>query len=369
MNRIIRCKKDSESARGECRTGGSVYRTIRAGGSKFLQKQSGMTLIELVIAMTISSMLALLLYQTFSQSQKAGFTIDAMLDYEVAMPIMYNQLDKDISSIFVPEQVFRELASSYASDSAKASTDMKATADMEKEKEKEKKFKNIFVCSLKDKNVENLSFLSTHSLSLFNIVVPRSVRVVYRLVPTGNALFSLMRQESTTLDLALAKFQENKIREYELMRGLKEFSLELIVPEKAKSEEKDKKDQSQDKKYKSLHAWLPDETETAEKKPEALIPEFVVLKGRVVHELSHREYGFEWWFRVPVFEVVAARVEKIKKQAKEKKASTPGPKEPEKSGEPTKPGQPPENPNQPAKPTPPASPVLPPIEPILPGGV
>ena len=69
---------------------------------------------------------------------------------------------------------------------------------------------------------------------------------------------------------------------------------------------------SEEKKYKSLHAWQPDEAETAEKKPEALIPEFVIVKGRVMHELSGREYAFEWWFKVPVFANVAERVEAIK---------------------------------------------------------
>lgn len=280
-------------------------------------KTQGMTLIEVIVALSVSSMLALMLYQTFSQSQRAGLMIDAQLDYEVAMPIMYNQLDKDISSLFVPEQVFSEL--------------------MQKDKEKQKnRFKNIFVCSLKDKNVESLSFLSTHSLSLFNTIVPRSVRVLYRLAPAANGLFTLMRQESTKLDLSLAKFKEDKIPEYELMRGLKEFSLELIVPEKTSDKGEAKK--SEEKKYKSLHAWQPDEAETAEKKPEALIPEFVIVKGRVMHELSGREYAFEWWFKVPVFANVAERVEAIKNPKKTAQQQAVPPPVPPGQNDPINPG-------------------------------
>lgn len=278
-------------------------------------KTPGMTLIEMVIALAIASLLSLLLFQSFNQSQKTTWSLDALLDYSATVPTMYNQLDKDISTIFVPEQVFRELIEEQKKGKNKEQEKQKNTE--EKETKKIEKFKNIFVVAKKDKNVDFFSFLSTHSLSLFNEPVPNSVRVLYRLTPARNGLFSLMRQESIKLDFPLEKFKSEKIREYALMHGIKEFSIQLMIPEKSKEEnQKESEKKSEDKKYKIVEAWLPNETELEEKKSEALIPEYIIIKGVFVHEGTRREYGFEWWFHTAAFDGIAQRIERIKNPPK-----------------------------------------------------
>jgi prepilin-type N-terminal cleavage/methylation domain-containing protein len=289
-------------------------------------KTLGMTLIEMVVALAISSLLTLLLYQSLNQTQKTTSAVDAIFDYALSAPIAYNQLDKDISSIFVPEQVFRNLMEEQKKKEKKSADDKKQN-QMQKENINEEpltdgskdkpteKLKNIFVATKKGKELESISFLSTHSLSLFNAVVPRSVRVVYRLVPAQNGLFVLIRQESTKLDLSLEKFKE--IREYELMRGIREFSMQFLIPDPQKDAKK-----PEEKKYKAVEAWLPEEVEKEGKKSEALIPEFIIIKGVTVHESTQREYPFEWWFKVLAFDGVVQRVEKIKnvtKKSAEKK--------------------------------------------------
>lgn len=295
-----------------------------------MKTAEGMTLIEIIIAMMIASLLSILLFQSLSQSQKTGLNFDAMIDYSFTMPIMYNQLYKDFSSIFVPEQVFRDLIEEYNT-TKKASPAEKTPT---KEEKKTETFKNIFVCTLKDKNIELLSFLSTNSLSLFNTVIPHSVRILYRLAPDHNGLSRLMRQETVQLDMPLDVFKKGKVREYELIRGIKELSVKFMIPETTK-DEKEKK--SAEKKYKTVEAWLPNETQKTDKKAEALVPEFIIVRGIVVHEVTQREYSFEWWFHIAAYEGITQRIEKIKKKQEEKKQKTVPQQPPTSPGKPTQP--------------------------------
>lgn len=294
------------------------------------QQTYGFTLIEITIALFISSMLTLLLYQSFSQAQRAARNSSALIDAVTAMPIAYNQLEKDFTTIFVPARVFSDIADK-AQKKEGASSPAQTTASSPEESDKKPKepFKDIFVSTLQEKNLAQLSFISTHSLALYNTVVPHAVRVLYRLMPTVDnpKIFTLVRQETTTLDMPLKKFKEEKVREYDLMRGVKELRVELLVPEKEpeaeqqpgqeKQEQKQTKQEQQPKKYITLDKWEGD-SEKGDKKTEHLIPAYIHVIGVLIDPATEREYPFEWRFAVPVFDDVVLRV----KQAKTKKPAT-----------------------------------------------
>lgn len=301
-----------------------------------MKQSSGFSIIELMIALVISSMLTLLLYQSFSQSQRSARNNNSVLDVVTVMPIAYNQLEKDFSTIFVPARVFKDLAQQAQKKNNTSGAAGQPVAESPDKKPKEP-FKEIFVCTLKEKNLELLSFISTHSLALYNTVLPHAVRVVYRLVPLANRpdLFSLVRQETTKIDMPLAKFKEEKIREYDLMRGVKEIKVELLVPEKPAEEpqESDKEKKvtkssppKQPKKYKSLTAWQGDSSEG--EKPEYLIPAYINVAGIFVDLATDREYPFEWKFAVPVFDDVLVHATKAKSkksdQTRQDPSTSPG---------------------------------------------
>ena len=311
------------------------------------RKTSGFTLIEITIALLISSMLTLLLYQSFSQAQRSARNSSSVLDVITAMPIAYNQLEKDFSTIFVPERVFKELAekatSKAGSPQAAVQTAPQAGGS-DSEKKKKEPFKDVFVSTVKDKKLELISFISTHSLALYDAVVPHAVRVVYRLVPLADSpdLFSLVRQETTTLDMPLAKFKDEKIREYDLIRGIKDVKVEFLVPEKEKEDPtkqagKEQKKEQQPKKYITLERWESDTSE-GEKKTDYLIPAYINVSGVFVDPVTERTYLFEWKFSVPVFDDVALRVKKSQSKKEDKAASPAQPSQPTPSS-PVQPGQ------------------------------
>jgi prepilin-type N-terminal cleavage/methylation domain-containing protein len=304
-----------------------------------MKKQlTGFTLIEIMIALFISSLLTLLLYQSFSQTQRTARNINALMDVTANMPIAYNQLEKDFLALFVPERVFKDMANKAQK------KDTAVQAPTEKEQKTKEPFKDIFVCAIKEKNLERMSFISTHSLALYNTVVPHAVRILYRLVPWADnpTLFSLVRQETTTLDMSLAKFKEDRIREYDLIRGVKELRFEFLVPEKLQEEQvketgkgqkkEQEKQPERPKKYSTLDRWEAEGDDGA-KKTEFIIPAYINVKGIFVDPATEREYPFEWKFAVPVFDDVALRA----KTAQSKKPNT-TPTNSVPPGQPGKPG-------------------------------
>lgn len=309
------------------------------------QQSHGFTLIEVTIALLISSMLTLLLYQSFSQAQRSARNSSSVMDAVSVMPIAYNQLEKDITTLFVPARVFADIAEKAKKKDGQSTAPAPQAEGTEKDKKKKEPFKDVFISTLKEKNLESISFISTHCLALYDTVVPHAVRVVYRLVPLADnpKLFSLVRQETPQLDKPLAKFKEEKIREYDLMRGVKDFKIEFLVPEKeqepAQGEKKEQKKEQKPKappKYITLDRWAGEGAE-GEKKTDYLIPAYVNVSGVFVDPVTERDYPFEWKFSVPVFDDVALRVKKAQSKKQEKGAQPASPVQP---GQPTSPVQP-----------------------------
>ena len=154
----------------------------------------GLSLIEISIALFISSLLMLSLYQAFNNAQRTSQAISATLIAETDFSSAYHQLEKDIATIFVPEQVFIELAK-------------KSSEKNETEKQQKEGLKDIFIATHKEKNMDMLSFFSTSCLPRYNTATPYAVRIVYRLVQQENELYKLTRQNLLSLKCRLKKLQ------------------------------------------------------------------------------------------------------------------------------------------------------------------
>jgi len=301
-------------------------------------RTSGLSIIEISIAMLISSLLTLALYQAFNTSQKVSESISATMNAEQSFAIGYNQLEKDFSAIFVPERVFAELIEKNSKKPTDKTPDKNSEKSTDQKQEKEKPpFKDIFVCTLKDKDLESISFLSTHSLPLYNSKSPNAVRVVYRLTPQQNSdFFALTRQESTQLDVAPGQFKEKNIRAYDLMNSIKSLTVSFTVTElpkkdssssplissgssEAKTVSRDEAAKPTPKKYIPLTIWPKQE---AEKKQDYLIPAYIILKGIFVDDITAREYPFEWVFPVAAYDDVMLRLQNIEKKNPEKPDET-----------------------------------------------
>ena len=143
------------------------------------QNKSGFSLLELIIAIAISALLSIALYQAFEQTRKSVVGIDRVIESDEALLLFYDQLDKDISAIFVPKIIFD-------SDFAKASPDRqdKDKPDKDKQESGAKKIniEKIFLYQAKDSQLSFFTFITTHALSNYNKPSAQIARVTYSLI-------------------------------------------------------------------------------------------------------------------------------------------------------------------------------------------
>ena len=203
---------------------------------------SGFSLLELVIALLISSMMALALYQTFHQTQKTVMHVDAFIQRNVFVTLLYNQLDKDISSIFVPH-------SAYSQESSKKS---------DKKNEEKASLEKIIYAQSEQGHLKELSFITTSALIGYNEIAQRLIRVTYVLKSEANDLFTLMRTESTQLEYGPEK--PLNVNSYVIAEHIKNFSITFYVSssQQEKSEYNKISEWSSGEQFKKMKRRVPD---------------------------------------------------------------------------------------------------------------
>lgn len=209
----------------------------------------GFTIIELLIAFAIGSLLSGILFNTFFQSNRFVQTVDSTITTNTSAMVALNQLEKDIAGIYAPI-VFPEEDSKEKEDTTKAAPkkDAKEQApkdkkqpENQKKKAKKKPLTKIFYATEKNETLEMLSFITTNSLSSYvndaatGRIRPKLVRVLYKLEQEPNTnddqsitAYRLLRKESAELDFARSQ-KDTTTSFYELATNIQEFSAEYIT--------------------------------------------------------------------------------------------------------------------------------------------
>ena len=259
-------------------------------------RAQGFTLIELVIAMTIASFLALGLYRAFYQITQTAVRIDTLLDYTTVMPLVYNQLEKDISAAFVPLRGYPE----EKKNEEKKPTDT-VTTGTAVTAEKPKKIEKVFYSTNERESLQLMTFISTNPLLGYDEIAPRAVRVTYRLLPDKeqDETFVLTRQESAKLEAPQLK-DAASAQSYEIARDIKYIKTRFFVAKEQEQEQKQEKDQKQKQKEKKkefveFNDWG---TEESSKKTKRLAPDFVMFDGAFWDVKKKREKPFAFMFEV-----------------------------------------------------------------------
>lgn len=204
----------------------------------------GFSLIELMIATALSSMIGALLIAALYQGARSQTAIDSLFDASLRIGIVNNVMERDLMGAFVPMQArIKEEKEEQEEAQDKKTTQKKDTdakkADTKKGQEAEKQtvskpaekpLEKIFYATPKGENLDVLTFVTNNPIEIFvgkdtGIAKPRVVRVQYRLQleneKESKDTFMLMRQESAELDLS--KF--NTTRAYEVIGGIKSFAV------------------------------------------------------------------------------------------------------------------------------------------------
>ncbi len=285
--------------------------------------QKGFSLIEVTFGLLISSMIALILFESLSQTNGILSRVVSVSSMERRVALMQQQFETDFSGMFAPRITEKdEEEESSASEDKGAAVKKKEDHSSEKH-EQDNAFKTFSFESDDRGFVKILSFVSTNPLSVYQQPSPRAVRVAYRVVadPENQGKLLLLRQESE--ELFLKKFEaatkketiksgQKPIRSYEIARDIENIKFEFFVekiekkePEKAQSAgQQQPKDISKDTKkddeeksriYMLVDEWkkLSDDEKKKYETPE--IPAFCSVKI-FMNDERKRIHSFEFLF-------------------------------------------------------------------------
>lgn len=282
---------------------------------------AGFTLIELVVALTIASILSLMIFGFVNQTARVNAHVASTVDYGLEMSIVYAQLERDLMAIMVSESSF----ASYKRSLKKGAQDKKEeVVDAQSEKKTEKRTREIappFFVQVHDERLELLYFTTTNRLKRHKVFAPYNSRVVYRLIADEGlpGYFKLVRSEAHSLTRPINDFLNGDVSGHVLLSRIKSLSIKLFVPEDQKSESKkegsDKnipaateKSAAQEKfSYKELTSWNPSEL----KKATYMVPAYVEISGVRADIDGKRMRPFTIACKIPIFQWQQNRIKKI----------------------------------------------------------
>jgi prepilin-type N-terminal cleavage/methylation domain-containing protein len=266
--------------------------------------KKGFTIIEVVIAVFLSSLISLSLYQLLRTASSGVTDIITTIDVDMPVSGFYNQVEKDVTGMFAPFSSLQK----FAKKDFEAKKEKDSPFKQNDEKKKEIKLDNepieqVFVL---DAHGDSFfwSFITTGGIEVLDAdgnIMPTSFvrRVAYLLEPdpVRAGVHRLMyRFSGSNLDLGHIK-SPTFSPSYELISMIKKLSIELTIMEVVeKAPQKDKEGKEDEKVVKqassqsvNLKEWKTDDIWD---KYKTLIPAYVKLSGIRVDTFG-AEYPFE----------------------------------------------------------------------------
>ena len=247
--------------------------------------KSGFTLIELVVAITISSIIGILLFNVLNQSSRLLTRVDSIVTSDISIVTFYDRFEKDVMGAFIP--VIGDLNRAKKVLEKHEGETRAHEIKKQEAKEGEAQSKSLdpvtlkkiqvqkpFVYEKKDKNLALFSFITCNPLQVYKQIKPRIARVFYTLkpVPGEPQTYQLLRKESNQLGFDVDKDARNFV----LLRNIRSLQLTFLAVEhkkekKSEKAEQDKKKQS-DKKGadKTQKAKSSTDKKAEKEKPEPL---------------------------------------------------------------------------------------------------
>ncbi len=206
--------------------------------------KAGFTLIEVLIATAIASILGASLFFSFYQTDKMVTYLTDYVDIFSAAILVDHQLSKDVAGAFIPVQAIPPKKK------PKQKQQQGQTQEPpEKEEQQQKKpiLKDPFMSQNRGSNMSMFSFITNNPMRIFwgkksGEPKPSIARVVYTLqedktAPKDKQRFILYRQEGSDLNLAPYKKKEGSFERYQIADNIKACTLKFVVgvePEEGK---------------------------------------------------------------------------------------------------------------------------------------
>lgn len=297
--------------------------------------KSGFTIIELMIALLISSLVAISLYQLYFKTSRIVKEIIQVINMDEPIYPIYNRLQNDITGMFAPRATINSYLKKLAEkkdkeekkeDKPSIKSEQKVEQSKPEEKQDEEKkhdntVKNVFYIETKEKGYLFLSFITTGGISHLEAngsTAPQSFmrRVAYVIEdnPSRPGTLTLSyRFSNDNLELDFIK-KPAFYPSYKILSGIKDFAIEFTIFELSDKNEKDKKSSKI-----VLKEWKEDEIF---EKYKALMPAYITIKGSYTDEVGKVIHPFEFDFKVYSYSNYELPVKPVMKQPAPEKAKS-----------------------------------------------
>jgi hypothetical protein len=270
--------------------------------------KQGFTVIEVVLALFLASLISLSLFQLLKQVRRGVTRISHVIEVDTPLIGFYNQVEKDVTGMFAPfgsieVYVQKDKAASREKEQTKMPV-VKLLGD--KDGPLSKPIEHVFELDVAHETFF-WSFITTGGIQVLDASgeispVPFVRRVAYVLEPDPEhrGHYTLWYRFSGT-QLEVSAFRDKNFKpSYELISGIKQFTIELSLLEVAEKESKPtEKTQEGTEAKKSTQTVVPSHTITVKEwrsdeiwtKYKTLIPAYVKLSGIRVDQAG-AEYPF-----------------------------------------------------------------------------
>lgn len=251
----------------------------------------GFTIIEILIATAIASIAGLMLTNAMSLMQRNRAYVDRYTDLFSRAALVHNQLTRDISGAFIPVQADLQTTTTIPAKSAQG---------------KQKSIDKVFYSVNEGGQLSVLSCITNNPIQFYwgekvGKPQPLVARVVYRLDRDKKRKdsYTLFRQQGNELDFA--QYKDKKVRTYELIDKIKDFSVEYVAmiekkqqatktteeqktsPEMQIQVKKTETETKVERERKTFKEWQIDSKKQAEQKKQnqpvqPLIPHWMIIK-------------------------------------------------------------------------------------------
>ena len=252
----------------------------------------GFALIEMLIGITISSMVSIALFTTLFQIQQSEHDVAELVSVGMRLSIVTDRLQKDLTGVFWPS--FEE------KDLGKENKKVPGVPEAAEGAAEPKIAKILF--SQNQSVVEGIdilkecTFITDNPLQVYGDSKPRVARVIYSLMPEENIAnsFVLSRQESSNLDY---KEVREDSRSYTVISGIRYLILTYLY-----LGEDD--DQENDAEHNLITLEELDFDEGADQesdgpKLDKRVPKYIRVNLSLWEGADHKQYqDFSFWFYV-----------------------------------------------------------------------
>lgn len=272
----------------------------------------GFSLIEILIALTIASILAILLYSSLDQAGLWLKRVEGVTGTDIAIGTFYDRFERDIAGAFIPpigdpdradrafaqhlKQVQEQEDKKQQQPPDKKDTQQKAPP-VKNVSLKDIQVKNVFVYQAQDNNLKELSFITNNPACAYGNHKPHIVRVTYTLErESGKSTYTLKRQESAKLGPKFVR----KERAYQLLNHIVSLKLDFRAPQPVEKEKTAKPQDSSEQKTAAplitFDSWPPEqkksETDAIRDLPQ-FVHVYLTYQNPVDEQIKKYEFSYQ----------------------------------------------------------------------------